>query len=68
MYSLALFIVELQTAKRRLITVFEEPDGTSKQRTRNAPNFQRSDIGRTVDAPREFGCGHFADLSSAAKR
>jgi hypothetical protein len=30
MYSLALFIVELQTAKRRLITIFEEPHDTSK--------------------------------------
>jgi hypothetical protein len=33
MYSLALLIVELQTAKRRLIRIFEEPDGTSKERT-----------------------------------
>jgi hypothetical protein len=30
MYSLALFIVELQTAKRRLIAIFEEPHDTSK--------------------------------------
>jgi hypothetical protein len=33
MYSLALFIVELQTAKGRLITIFEEPHDTSKART-----------------------------------
>jgi hypothetical protein len=32
MYSLALFIVEFAD-KRRLITIFEEPDGTSKGRT-----------------------------------
>jgi hypothetical protein len=30
MHSLALFILELQTARRRLITIFEEPDGTCK--------------------------------------
>ena len=30
MYSLAFFIVELETARRRLITIFEEPDGTCK--------------------------------------
>jgi hypothetical protein len=31
MYLLALFIVELQTAKRRLITIFEDPHDTSKE-------------------------------------
>ena len=50
MYSLALLIIELQTAKRRLITSFAEADGTSKERTRNVQNVQRSDIGRTFDA------------------
>ena len=47
MHSLALFIVELQTAKRRLITIFEEPDGIQKadsERTEclkdNFSNFQ----------------------------
>ena len=50
MYSLALFIVELQTAKRRLVRIFEEPDGTSKERTRNAPNVQREEIGHPFDA------------------
>jgi hypothetical protein len=28
MYSLGLLIVELETARRRLLDVFEEPDGT----------------------------------------
>ena len=50
MYPLALFIVELQTAKRRLVRIFEEPDGTSKERTRNAQNVQREEIVRPFDA------------------
>jgi hypothetical protein len=43
-YLLALFIVELQTAKRRLSTIFEEAGGPSKDRTRNAANLQRAEI------------------------
>jgi hypothetical protein len=50
MHSLALFIVELQTARRRLIRIFDEPDGTSKDRPRNPPYVQRAEIARTFDS------------------
>jgi hypothetical protein len=69
MYSLASFIVELQTAKRRLITIFEEPDGPPKDRTRNATNVQRAEIGRMLDAHQTriagFSINHDVDLTEA---
>ena len=69
MYPLALFIAELQTAKRRLITVFEEPDGPSKDRTRSVTNVQRAEIGPTLDAHENRIAGssinHDFDLTQA---
>jgi hypothetical protein len=38
MYSLGLLIVELETARRRLLHVFEVPDGTPTIGLRNAAN------------------------------
>jgi hypothetical protein len=44
MYSIASLIVELQTAKRRLLKVLEGPIGTSTDglRTRRVPNGRES--------------------------
>jgi len=44
MYSMALLIVELQTAKRRLLKVLEVPNGTSTGglRTHRIPNWRGS--------------------------
>jgi hypothetical protein len=38
MYSLGLLIVELETARRRLLYVFGVPDGTPTSGLRNAAN------------------------------
>jgi hypothetical protein len=69
MYLLALLIVELQMAKRRLITIFDEPDGTSKEQSRNTPNVHRAEIGRTFDAHQNRIAGssmkHDVDLGQA---
>ena len=73
MYSLGLLIVDLETARRRLLDVFEVPDGarTSGLRTRPIPDGPHS-IGlltrfeTPLDRPRAFFVSPNAEEQSRA--
>ena len=56
MDALALFMIELQAAKRKLLKVFDVSDGPFNER-RASPNVQGAGIGRLFDAHQNLmGC------------
>ena len=66
MNSLALFVVELQIARRRLITIFEEPDGASKAATSRHDKCSRGALSQIIVCLRPALSGSALDRVEAA--